>query len=240
MKIDESRNSSEWETRAACARLMGTVDVDTLATVMKSLVRNEETFESHLDAEYILPSWETPDEQTKKNWTEAWDRANENAPAVLCLEGSVVDADIIRKRGYTPKKVRSQSWVKTAQRMGVQHSSDILTEDEVRGRQVIPATDDAVQAVDRVWGWIEALGMTKGKPKPGAWGFRELGESTSTMGYWVEGTENIYLREDLSAATYQMIQSITLEMIAHYITGSIERSEEYHRFLLDAVVELAC
>lgn len=240
MKIDESRNSSEWETRAACARLMGKVDIDTLATVMKSLVRNEETFESHLDAEYILPSWETPDEQTKENWTEAWDKANENAPAVLCLEGSVVDADIIRKKGYTPKKVRSQSWVKTAQRMGVQHSSDILTEDEVRGRQVIPATDDAVQEVNRVWGWIEAIGMTKGKDVPKAIGFRELGEPTSTMGYWVEGTNEIYLREDLSAATYQMIRSVVLEMIAHYVTGSTECAKDYQQFLLDLIVELAC
>lgn len=60
IQIDESRNSSEWDTRAACARLMNRTSVATLVTVMKSLIRNEDTFESFLDCDYIISSWSTP------------------------------------------------------------------------------------------------------------------------------------------------------------------------------------
>ena len=240
MEIDESRNSSEWATRAACARLMGNVDSDTLATVMKSMVRGEDTFESNLDADYILPTWQTPNEQSKKNWTEAWDKANEDGPAILCLEGNETAVQTIERKGYTPRKVRSQSWVNIAKRMGVKNSSDILTEDEAKGREIIPATDAAIQAVDTVWAWLEALKMTKGKDKPCVKGFRELMDAESgTMGYWEEGSDVVYLREDISTAVNEYTLKIAMEEVVHYITTSSDCSRDFQQFLIDAFVKLA-
>ncbi len=230
--IDECRNSSEYATRAACARLMGNVDSDTLATVMKSMVRSEDTFESNLDADYILPSWSSPSDASRENWTKAWDKANEDGPAILCLEGNETAVRTIEKKGYTPRKVRSESWVNIAKRMGVQHSSDILTTDEEKGREIIPATDAAILAVDTVWSWIEALGMTKGKDKPEVRGFRELNDE-NTMGYW-EG-DTVYLREDISTAVNEYILKVALEGICQYITDG----RDLQQFTFDMIVELA-
>jgi len=239
LKIDESRNSSEWETRAACARLMGKVNADTLATVMKSMVEQKDTFESNLDAEYMFPCWETPPEDMKKNWTEAWDKANDGGPAVLCLEGNVIDTKIIEQKGYAPKKVRSQSWVKIAKRMGVQSSSDVLTTHEEHGRETIPATAAALQAVNTVWGWIEALGKTNGKDKPAVKGFRERGDKTSILARWEPDTNDILFREDVATCFDNLILRLALEQVAHYITGSTDYEGEYSQFLLEAIVELA-
>jgi hypothetical protein len=238
--IDECRNSSEYATRAACARLMGKVDSDTLATVMKSMVRQEDTFESNLDADYILPTWTTPSDDQKENWVEAWSKANEDGPAVLCLEGNETTVKTIEKKGYKPRKVRSQSWVNTAKRMGVQHSSDILTENEAKGREIIPATDAAVRAVDTVWSWLEALGMTQGKDKPAVYGFRELMDAEcGTMGYHELDTNKVYLREDISTAVNEFTLKVALEEVTHYVTGSTDCSRDFQQFLIDGFVRLA-
>ncbi len=238
--IDECRNSNVYTTRAACARLLGKVDPNTLATVMKSMVRSEDTFESNLDADYILPSWDIPSEGDKKTWAEAWNTANEDGPAVLCLAENGTAIRTIEKKGYTPRGVKSQSWVNMAKRMGVQHSSDILTDSEAKGHEVVPATDAAVRAVDTVWSWIEALGMTKGKDKPKVRGFRELMDAEGgTMGYWEPGTDTIHIREDISTAVNEYTLKVTLEEITHYVTGATDCSRDFQSFLLDAVVGFA-
>jgi hypothetical protein len=240
MDIDECRNSNEYATRAACARLMRKVDVETLTAVMRSMVKNEDTFESNLDAEYILSVWDTPSEESKSNWKEAWDKANEDGPAVLCLDGNETVVQTIAKKGYSPKKIRSASWVSTAKRMGVHHSSDILTDHEEKGRQIIPATVAAIEAVDTVWSWIEALGLTNGKSKPRVRGFRELMDGEKlTMGYWVSGTDEIFLREDISTAVTEYTLKVALEEVTHYVTGATDCSRDFQQFLIDGFVRLA-
>jgi hypothetical protein len=237
--IDECRNSNEYSLRAACAKLMGKVDADILATIMKSMVRGEDTFESNLDADYILSTWDTPSDGQKENFARAWNQANEDGPAILCLEGNETAVRTIEKKGYTPRKVKSQSWVNTCKRMGVQHSSDILTDNEEKGREVIPATDAARTAVKTVWAWIEALGMTKGKNMPKVMGYRELMDAESeTMGYW-EGGDTVFLREDISTACNKFTLKVALEEVAHYVTGATDNSRDLQQFLFDAVVELA-
>jgi hypothetical protein len=240
IEIDECRNSNEYSVRAACARLMGEVDSDTLASVMKSMVRGEDTFESNLDADYILPTWTTPSNAAKENFQEAWSKANEDGPAILCLEGNETAIRTIEKKGYTPRKVKSQSWVNIAKRMGIQHSSDILTENEAKGREMIPATDAAIEAVDTVWAWLEALGMTKGKDKPVVRGYRELMDAESgTMGFWKEGTCAVCLREDISTAVNEFTLKVALEEVTHYVTGSTDCSRDFQQFLIDGFVRLA-
>jgi hypothetical protein len=239
IEIDECRNSNEYSLRAACARLMGKIDSDTLATVMKSMMKDEDTFESNLDADYILPSWDTPSDDSKKNWNEAWSKANEDGPAVLCLKGNDTAVRTIEKKGYTPRQVKSQSWVTMAKRMGVQHSSDILTENEAKGREIVPATDAAVNAVNTVWSWLEALGQTNGKDKPKVQGFRELMDAEcETMGYY-EGGDTVFLREDISTACNKFTLKVALEEVTHYVTGAADNSRDIQQFAFDMIVELA-
>lgn len=240
LDIDECRNSSEYVTRAACAKLMAGVDVNTLTAVMKSMVKQEDTFEANLDADYVLPCWKTPSDEMKSNWNEAWSLANEDGPAVMCLDGNAVAVRTITKKGYTARKIKSQSWVNAAKRMGVKHSSDILTANEVKGREIVPATDAAFEAVNTVWSWLEALGMTKGKDKPKVGGFRELMDAEcDTMGYWEEGSDTVHIREDISTATNKYTLKVALEEVAHYVTGSTDCSRDLQQYLFDAVVELA-
>jgi hypothetical protein len=207
---------------------------------MKSMVRQEDTFESNLDADYILPTWTTPSDDQKENWVEAWSKANEDGPAILCLEGNETAVQTIQKKGYKPRKVKSQSWVNTAKRMGVRHSSDILTANEEKGREIIPPTAAASQAVDTVWSWLEALGMTKGKDKPEVRGFRELMDAEGgTMGYWEEGSSVVHIREDISTSVNEYTLKVALEEVTHFVTGSTDCSRDFQQFLIDGFVRLA-
>ena len=61
LSIDESRNSSEYETRGACAKMMAKASSEELATIFKSLIKREQTFESKLDSYYICPTWSNPE-----------------------------------------------------------------------------------------------------------------------------------------------------------------------------------
>jgi len=240
IKIDECRNSNEWTTRAACAKLMKDADPETLATIMKSMVQQEETFESRFDADYVLPCYVTPDEASKENWTKAWNIANEGGPAIMCVEGNTTAIQTVKKKGYTAKSIKSQSWVAIAKRMGVQNSTDILTDDEQKGREMLPATDAAINAVNTVWAWLEALGMTKGKDKPEVRGYRELMDAESgTMGYWEEGSSVVHIREDISTAVNEYTLKVALEEVTHYVTGSTDCSRDFQQFLIDGFVKLA-
>jgi hypothetical protein len=239
IKIDESRNSSEYTIRAECAKFMRKADKDTLVTIYKSLVACEDTFESHLDVRSYVCPWSTPEDEEKKVWTEAWEEANDGA-TVLCKEDSTQAAEFVQRKGYAVKKVRESGWVTTAGRFGVATASDILSENEQKGREMLPPTAAASHAVDTVWSWLEALGMTKGKDKPKVGGYRELMDGESdVLGFWEQGSDTVFLREDISSACNKMTLKVALEEVGHYVTGATDNSRDFQQFFIEGFVELA-
>lgn len=238
LQIDECRNSSEYITRAACAKLMTNANVDILVTIMRSLVKCEDTFESALDGDYICSSWQTPSVEAKRNWSDAWDEVNDGG-AVLCKQGNPSVVKSIRKKGYRAITIQADNWVTTAQRMGISNSADILTNHEEKGREILPPTDAAIKAVNTVWKWLEDLGMTRGRVKPKVMGYHESTES-ETWGFWEQDSDTVHLREDLSSAVDKVVLKVALEEVIHYITESVKHGHDIQQFLFGAIVELAC
>lgn len=236
LSIDECRNSSEYVTRGECARLLRRADSDVLAVVYKSLIDGTETFEAGLDKFYLCPSWDNPTDAEKKNWQAGWQKAA--GSGVLCDAEDTQTAKIIRRKGYAAKTVRSVSWVETAERFGVTTAGAVLSASEQQGREMVPASHAAIKAVDTVWGWLEALGMTQGKDKPLVGCYRDIMNAESEIhGYMDEGV--VYLREDISDVVSKYTLKVAFEEVCHYVTGATDQSRDFQNFLIDCFVDLA-
>lgn len=239
LSIDECRNSSEYATRAACATLIRKATKDQLAIVFRSLGDKESTFEAELDPYYLAPTYIDPTPDEKEAWQGGWKAAN--GDAVLCdatATGSKEIAEVVQKKGHKVKSISGTAWAQNAERFGIKTAETVLTHNEQMGRDEIPASDAAEAAVDEVWGWLEDLKMTQGKPRPHVACFRDImsGEC-STNGYYIDGC--VFLREDHAGSRTKFLLKVALEECVHYVTDATDCSRDFQNYLLDMFVEIA-
>lgn len=236
IQIDESRNSSEYAVRAACARAMKTASADELVLIFRSLTAMEDTFEAALDSYYLGgPMYEVPKVEQRQNWQRAW--AAVAGESVMC-EPTAQQAVLVQRKGKSAKVVKSSAWAQAAARFGIITSAKVLTQSEVQGREECPVTPAALKAVEMVWGWITCLGMTNGREIPKVACYRDLTNAeTDALGYYRDGT--VYLREDIASGDNKYLAKTALEECVHYATGAGDGSRDFANFLIDMIVEIA-
>ena len=236
LEIDECRNSSEFHVRAACAQLIRRASVKNLAAIYTSLIQSDETFESAFDPYYLCPSWDTPKKEEKQNWQEGWKKAA--GDAVLCDEAAKAVTQFVQRKGHKPKPVKSAAWVEMSGRFGIKTADSILDAGEQKGRETLPASAAAIEAVDVAWGWMESLMMTQGKDKPQVACYRDIMSAESEVhGYQLGDT--VYIREDIADAVSKYALKVAYEEVVHYITGATDNSRDFQNFLIDCFVEVA-
>jgi len=234
LSIDECRNSSEYNTRAACSRLIRKAGVDELTAIYEKLIKGDETFEGNIDAYYVMPSWDTPSDEEKKNWKDAWNRASDGA--VLCNEDQSNTNQFVSRKGFAVKEIKSSNWFDLSERFGVKTSTAVLSDGEMKGREMRSVSEAALRAVDKVWGWLEDLEMTQGKEKPPVECYKDvMSAEAETMGYYEDGT--VYIREDVTEGKYGL--KIAFEEVVHHVTGATDNSRDFQQFLIDCFVEVA-
>ncbi len=235
LSIDECRNSSEFATRGGCARLIRCAGAKDLAAIYLTLIDGADTFEGALDSYYLCPSWDTPKEKEKENWQKGWELAA--GDAVLCDAAAKETTQFVQRKGHKTKPVKT-AWSDTAERFGVKTATTILDAGEQKGRETVPVSQAAIEAVDTVWGWIESLNMCQGKDKPKVACYRDIMSAESEVhGYYLDGT--VYLREDISDAVSKYTLKVAYEECVHYITGASDKSRDFQSYLIDMFVEIA-
>jgi len=234
LHIDESRNSSEYEVKAACSRLMAGADSSLLAAVFKSLTDGEETFEAELDPYYICPSWQTPKPEQKKAWQQAWQATAGDAVLVR----DVGQGDFVQRKGLPAAVVKAPGWAEVAERFELPTAKRLLSENEQKGREILPATEYAQHAVDMVWGWLEGLNLTNGKVKPPVGGFRDIMNAGSRLLGFCDDT-GVYLADDHASGMSKTLVKTALEECVHWCTKATDCSRDFQDFLLRLVVEIA-
>lgn len=233
LRIDECRNSSDYEIKAAVSRLYRKATAQELVPVLTALVEQRPVYEESLDPHYVIPSWETPKEEQTKNWQQAWEAVA--ADAVLCGPSATI-AEFVERKGHTAKTIRSNGFVDVAARFGVKTASQVLTENEKNGREKLPASETAQQAVDTVWGWIVAHNMTNGVEKPAVGCYRDVMNAGSrTLGYCDD--EGVYLEQSHASGVTKMVLKTALEECAHWVTKATDNSRDFQDFLLQLLVE---
>ena len=236
LRLDESRNSSEYDIKGAAARLFRKATAQQLAPVFKSLVAQEQTYEATFDSYYMAPSYSDPEPAQKEAWQQAWELAA-GSNAVLCDASLTHTADFVEKKGFRPKPTKAPSWVSAAARCGVKTAASVLDGHESNGKQILPATNAAIEALDIVWSWLQKVNMTQGKKKPLAACFKECMQAGSeTMGFYRDGT--VYFKEDIATAVNKYLLQTALEEVAHYVTGATDMSRDFQNFLIQIIVEI--
>ena len=235
LQIDECRNSSDYTIKAAIAKLYRKASAPELVPVFKALVDQRPTFEDTLDPHYICPSWETPQPEQQKNWQQAWQAVA--GDAVLCGPSATI-VEFVERKGYTAKPIRADNIVTAAARFGVKTDAQVLTENEKQGREKLPATSAAIEAVDTVWGWLVNLNMTNDKAKPVVGCFRDVMNGGSRLLGFCDDT-GVYIAEDHASGVTKMVLKTALEEVTHWVTGATDTSRDFQDFLLRVVVEIA-
>ena len=236
LRLDESRNSSEYDIKGAAARLFRKATAQQLVPVFKSLVAQEQTYEATFDSYYMAPSYSEPEPEQKEAWQQAWELAA-GPNAVLCDASLSHTAEFVEKKGFRPKPTKAPSWISAAARCGVKTAASVLDGHESNGKQILPATDAAINAVNIVWSWLQQVNMTQGKKKPNAACFRECMQAgCETMGFYREGM--VYFKEDIATAVNKYLLQTALEEVAHYVTGATDTSRDFQNFLIQVIVEI--
>ena len=246
LTLDEARIASDWNVKHGAAKALASADKRTLAILFDRLLNSDRpAWEYGFDIYSLSPSAaESPKEvaQRRKNWGQAFTQvAGEDG--VLTAKGTV---DQLERKGYVPV-VAPESLVGAAALYGVQTSSNVLSADDLVGREISAATPDAQAAVDLVWQLLEEIGLTNGKKKPPVKGFTSiLNGGTMLNGYCRNG--EVFINSDLAGAgsvvggrkaLSHRLLVVALEEIAHYITGATDNSRDFQNYLLDVAVKLA-
>jgi len=228
IKIDESRNLDAYTTRAAIARLYRNCGTDDLVRLFAALSKGEPCLESGLDAYYIKPnSWETVTDEQKQTWREAWKRVN--GDAVACSPDDGTANALAAKKGNVMRVVNEANVLDVIKAYGVPTVNDVLTEDERAGRSITAPTEDAITALDIVWGWVSDAQMVDifNKPAPRLFGFEG---KDGDLGFRKD--DAVYLRNDLT--DFNLLEE-TVKQVAKYATGSITNEDFIARLLVRVV-----
>ena len=247
LRLDESRQASDWDVRQACGRALATAPKAILARLFDRLVNTKlPAWEFSFDTYSLQPTHrESPEVELRhrKDWLDSFLQvAGDNA--VLTGQGSV---EQLKLKGYSPI-VAPESLLHAAEQWGVPSPAKVLSLDEMSGREISDPTPDAQAAVDLVWELLEETGLTNGKDnKPPVKTFTSiLDAGTKLNGYYKDGT--VFINEDLGRTSSiaggrdvlsDRLLKVALEEVAHYVTGATDNSRDFQDYLLDLAVKMA-
>lgn len=246
LRIDESRQASDWDVKHGAGKALADSDKATLAILFDRLLNSDRpAWEFSFDHYSMQPSYGDGTEavaRRQKNWQEAFSQVA-GGDAVLTGKGT---AGQLERKGYTPV-LAPENLISAAASYGVQTSASVLSVDELSGREITDATPDAQAAVDFVWELLEEIGLTNGKEKPPVRCFASiLDGGTMLNGYFRDDT--VFIHRDLGGSGSEVagrnalsdrLVKVVLEELAHYVTGSGDNSRDFQDFVLEVAVKLA-
>lgn len=246
LRLDESRQASDWEVRHSAGKALANADKTTLAILFDRLLNSDKVaWELGFDIYAMSPTGSDSSEvlaKRRKNWSEAFAQVA-GRDAVLTGKGT---KDQLVRKGFTPV-LAPESLVSAASMYGVATPANVLSADELVGREIREATPDAQAAVDLVWDWLGGVGLTNGKAKPPVKVFTSILNGGSMLnGYYRNG--EVFLNADLAGggtavggvrALSHRLLVVALEELAHYVTQATDNSRDFQNYLLDVAVKLA-
>lgn len=245
LTIDEARKASDWDVKHHCGKSLAGADKSTLAILFNHLVHSDKSiWEYGFDVYSLQPSYRNSDadQERQRNWQTAFSQVAGDS-AVLTCEAS---ADQLERKGFKAIKA-PEGMVNAAARYGVQTPITVLSTDELSGREITDATLDAQAAVGFVWELLEQIRLTNGKVKPVVKCFTSiLDGGTMLNGYYRDG--QVFINSDLAGTATltngpdclsNRLLKVSLEEVAHHVTGATDNSRDFQDFLLEVVVKIA-
>ncbi len=239
VSLNEARTFNDWEAKHDVAVALRQADRTILAQVFNAIAKNEDRWELSLDESGLMPrSWETEETEVVEKRQVEWAAAAQTVlgdDGVFCDDVKVV-GQMVEKKGFTAIPVKNKAWIDAARSNGVRTDEAILTQDDKKGREFLPANDVAIQALDIVWKAMSGLGMTNGKKKPQCGTFTEPLEGGSrSAGLHDPNKGIVYLNvEEAESLNFQAVY-IMVEEVVHYISGATDFSRDFQTMLVQVI-----
>jgi hypothetical protein len=247
LRLDESRQASDWEVRHSAGKALANGDITTLTVLFEQLLNSDRpVWEFNFDLYSLQPSYgESPEVISRRQ--NAWQEAFNNIAGEESVLSGKGTANQLERKGYKAV-VAPENLITAAAVYGVRTSSSVLSVDELSGREITEATPDAQAAVEYVWKQIETIGLTNGKEKPVVRSFHSiLDAGTMLNGYYKD--QVVYIHRDLgnagsvvagNNALSDRLLKVALEEVAHYATnGATDNSRDFQDYVLEVAVKLA-
>ena len=238
LTLDESRNASEWDVKYAVSKALQDENADNLASILKGIVADGETWEAKLDPSYLANSSYSDEKvqaRRKEAFKDAWVKTA--GPKAVATSGSVALSSFVQEKGFTPVQVPA-GYMAILESYEVPTESKVLSRNELDGKVLSEATEDMLNCTKRVWALLEAFNLCNGKEMPKTMGFTcVMDGSSQTHGYYIPGGDTVYLHTNLGVG--KMMFKVCLEEVVHYTTGSDDKSRDIQDFLFNLVTEMA-
>lgn len=220
LAIDESRNLSDYSVRYAAQRAIGSLqDVDKIEKIVDAISKQDKFWENDfggLTVEYAARN-------NAKLWKDAFHKIHGDN-AVICSKEHLTFLKKLEGKGFKPVLITYDGWVQVLKGCGIQTVIDVLDDVNDDGFVIREATDETMKVAKRVWGWLESVDMTKGKPFPEVKEFiSHMDGGATTGGYYKNGI--VYIEKEWIGNN-----KVMLEEMAHYVTGSTDNSRDFQDF----------
>lgn len=237
LKLDESRNASEWDVRYAVACTIAKhASLNEMENILKGMISNDKCWENKIEKDYLSGKYvltETKMQERQILWQQAWKNVY-GKDAVACNNVKGL-SDFVEKKGFTPVIV-SNEILTLVESVGVTSQNSVLTGQEQKGRIVNSPSPKMEKMVDYVWKILVDLDMVNNKEKPVVMGFYEQMQGGSQVwGEYDFATQTVYLHNDLSG--FQLMK-VTLEEITHHVTNGADMSRDLQDYLFRLITKI--
>lgn len=243
VQLNEARTFDDWKAKLEVGKAIRTADRKVLVQLFNAMQKGLKRWELvSLDEYGLMPqSWdvETADVKTKRE-TE-WQAA---AALVIGDTGVFCDdlptvTDMCGKKGFNAVPVKNPKWVEAMKANGIRTDESILTSDDKKGREFLPATDAVVLAVEIVWNALTELNYTNGKAKPGCGTFREPMEGGGkAIGLCRIEAGMVYAHTDYAESLTERLVVIMVEECLHHASGATDFSRDFQTLQTEVIGRL--
>jgi len=237
LKLDESRNANTWDVQFSIAQRMRDAKASELSKIFKAISENPLLWEATLPASYLkTDSYEEKEirERRKKVFQQAWKGTfGENS----CASSGITALDgMIERKGFVPISVPA-GFLEVFESYEIQSQSTILDKNEKDGKMILEPTEAAIASLNKIWRFIEKMGLTNGKEKPTINSFISLMDAGSQCdGYYIMGGNEVFIHKDLGAGV--MLDKVVLEEVVHFLTQSGDCSRDIQDYLFRLIGEI--
>lgn len=241
LRLDESRNASEWDIKYAVAKALANADASDLSLVISDLISRPdatELLESHLSADFLTDQNRT---ETLPARTEEWKMAWEvvAGPRAVACSGMAGISSFVAHKGYDPVKM-PPTWLSALRAYGIPTENTVLTQSEKLGEVLSDPTPAMLKAMDAVWTLLEKHSLTSGREKPPVKAFTQVMDGAAQKwGEYRDGTVLLHAELGKEGEPTPQLLKVTLEEVVHHVTGATDMSRDLQDFLFRLVTAMA-
>lgn len=235
LPLDECRNANDYDIRRyASQRLIMCSNPSYRTKLLRSLGEQQETWEASFPEETMMYKVDEFKDELSSMWKGTFGSLfGKNA---VITQGEFTQNDLTTGKGYTPVTIKSKSWFKVLEKLGIPTYTLVLSKDELEGISFHEIPAKIGEEFSKVWSLLSSNGVTGNKDKPSLKVFSKLVDAGKQppLGYYKEGC--VHINKDWNSGKQLFIT--LLEECVHYITGSTDCSRDFQEYLLNLCYEL--